>query len=438
MNEKFLNIEGKYNKNCRIFNSIIEEDELSMLYSILNNKETNNTPIRIMPDHHLGKNCLVGFTQYLSKSINPSFIGCDIGCSITTCITNKEVNDEEFQLIEHRIKKEIPMGFTINEKRMFDMKVFLKFMRSEYNKARSTAPEYINDIEISEKFFTDMLRRIGMDEGMFYKSLLSCGSGNHFIEVGNCEGNYAFTVHCGSRNFGLKVWKYWDKIASSNQIDNKLLKEAIKELKAKTTNKRELPEKIAALTEEFKSRTCSNGYLMGDNMIGYLTDMVIAQAYAKFNHKLICDKIAEILYKINGAKVVETVQSIHNYVSFDDKMIRKGAIKSYEGEKMVIPFNMRDGLAICVGKSNSDWNCSAPHGAGRIMSRSKAKSNISLEDFKESMKGIFTTSVCKNTIDESPMAYKDTNVIIEHIKDTCDILYMVKPVINIKSTDEEE
>jgi RNA-splicing ligase RtcB len=317
------------------------------------------------------------------------------------------------------------------------MKVFLKFMRSEYNKARSTAPEYVNDVEITEKFFTDMLRRIGMDEGMFYKSLMSVGGGNHFIEIGNCDGKYAFTVHCGSRNFGLKVWKYWDKIASSNQIDNKLLKEAIKDLKSKTSNRRELPEKIAALTEEFKSRTCSNGYLMGENMNGYLTDMVIAQAYAKFNHKLICDKIAEIFKNINGAKVVETIQSIHNYVSFDDKIIRKGAIRAYEDEKMVIPFNMRDGLAICIGKSNEDWNCSAPHGAGRIMSRSKAKANISLEEFKESMKNVYTTSVCKNTIDESPMAYKDTNTILNLIGDTCDIIYMVKPVINIKSTDED-
>ena len=432
-----LELKGRYNKNCKVFIDEVEDEAISLIYSILDSKEHADVPIRIMPDTHAGKGIVIGFTQSLSKSVCPSHIGCDIGCSITTSITNKEVNADEFQLIEHRIKKEIPMGFTINEKRVFDMKVFLKFMRSEYNKARSTAPEYINDVEITEKFFTDMLRRIGMDEGMFYKSLMSVGGGNHFIEIGNCDGKYAFTVHCGSRNFGLKVWKYWDKIASSNQIDNKLLKEAIKDLKSKTSNRRELPEKIAALTEEFKSRTCSNGYLMGENMNGYLNDMVIAQAYAKFNHKLICDKIAEIFKNINGAKVVETIQSIHNYVSFDDKIIRKGAIRAYEDEKMVIPFNMRDGLAICIGKSNEDWNCSAPHGTGRIMSRSKAKANISLEEFKESMKNVYTTSVCKNTIDESPMAYKDTNTILNLIGDTCDIIYMVKPVINIKSTDED-
>ena len=432
-----LELKGKYNKDCKIFIDNVEDEALSLIYSILDSKEHTNVPIRIMPDTHAGKGIVIGFTQPLSKSVCPNHIGVDIGCCITTCITNKEINSEEYELIEHRVNNEIPFGFNINKKRVFDMKVFLKFMRSEFSKARSMCPELVNDVEISEKYISNMLNRIGMDEGMFYKSLMSVGGGNHFIEFGDCEGKYAFTVHCGSRNFGVKVAKYWTKIASSNQVDNKLLKEAIKELKKNIENKKELPQKIYELTEEFKSRSCSNGYLMGENMVGYLTDMVIAQAYAKFNHKLICDKISEILYKINGAKVIETIQSIHNYVSFDDKIIRKGAIKSYEGEKMIIPFNMRDGLAICVGKSNADWNYSAPHGAGRIMSRSKAKANISLEEFKESMNGIYTTSVCKNTIDESPMAYKDTNVIIEHIKDTCDILYMVKPIINIKSTDEE-
>ena len=173
-------------------------------------------------------------------------------------------------------------------------------------------------------------------------------------------------------------------------------------------------------------------------MIGYLTDMVIAQAYAKYNHKLICDIISNILRTINGAKVIETIQSIHNYVSFDDKMIRKSAIRSYKDEKMVIPFNMRDGLAICVGKSNEDWNCSAPHGAGRRMSRAKAKSELTMEEFAETMKDVYSTSICKGTLDESPMAYKDTNTIINAISDTCYILYMIKPIINIKSTDGAE
>lgn len=436
--ENMLSFIGKYNNNCKVYNSEIAEDEISLLYSVLNAKEFADMPIRIMPDHHLGKGCLIGFTSPLPNAINPSFVGVDIGCSVTCCITDAKVNKDEYALIEHRTKKEIPMGFNIHKKRIFDMKDFLKFVRTEYNKARSSCPELINDIYFNENYITSMLKRLNMDEGVFYKSLGTLGGGNHAIEFGTHNGCYTFMVHCGSRNFGNKVCKYWEKIASSSQIDHKLLKEEITKLKSRTSDKRELPSLIKNLTEEFKSRGCSNGYISGDNMIGYLTDMVIAQAYAKYNHKLICDIISNILRTINGAKVIETIQSIHNYVSFDDKMIRKSAIRSYKDEKMVIPFNMRDGLAICVGKSNEDWNCSAPHGAGRKMSRAKAKRELTMEEFAETMKDVYSTSICKGTLDESPMAYKDTDTIINSISDTCDILYMIKPIINIKATDGAE
>lgn len=432
-----MELKGKYGKDCKVFIEDVEQEALSLIYGILDTKEFKDSKIRVMPDTHAGKGIVIGFTSPVQDSICPSHVGVDIGCCITTCLTGTKINPEEFEIIEHRIKKEIPMGFNINSKRVFEMKDFIKFMKSEYQKARSSWPEMIDEFDVSEKGFTRLLQRIGMDEGMFYKSLCSLGGGNHFIEIGDHEGNYAFTVHCGSRNFGNKVCRYWEKRASSGQIDNKLLREEIEKLKKKTENKRDLPKKIEELKEEFKSRISSNGYLTGENMKGYITDMVIAQAYAKYNHKLICDKILSIFKKINNAKIQEIIQSIHNYIDISgDHIIRKGAIRSYSGEKMVIPFNMRDGLAICIGKSNEDWNCSAPHGAGRIMSRSKAKSDLSMEDFQESMKGIYTTSVCRNTLDESPMAYKDMDIILNAIQDTCDVLYMIKPVINIKSTDE--
>ena len=432
-----MELKGKYGKDCKVFIEDVEQEALSLIYGILDTKEFKDSKIRIMPDTHAGKGIVIGFTSPVQDSICPSHVGVDIGCCITTCLTGAKINPEEFEIIEHRIKKEIPMGFNINSKRVFEMKDFIKFMKSEYQKAKSSWPEMIDEFDVSEKGFTRLLQRIGMDEGMFYKSLCSLGGGNHFIEIGNHEGNYAFTVHCGSRNFGNKVCRYWEKRASSGQIDNKLLREEIEKLKKKTDNKRDLPKKIEELKEDFKSRISSNGYLTGENMKGYITDMVIAQAYAKYNHKLICDKILSIFKKINNAKIQEIIQSIHNYIDISgDHVIRKGAIRSYSGEKMVIPFNMRDGLAICIGKSNEDWNCSAPHGAGRILSRSKAKSDLSMEDFQESMKGIYTTSVCRNTLDESPMAYKDMDIILNAIQDTCDVLYMIKPVINIKSTDE--
>ena len=435
-----MELKGKYCKDCKVFIDDVEDEALSLIYGILDTREFKDSKVRIMPDTHAGKGIVIGFTSPIQDSICPSHVGVDIGCTITTCLTDTKINSEEFELIEHRIKKEIPMGFNINSKRVFEMKDFIKFLKSEYQKSRSSWPEMINEMEISEKGITKLLQRIGMDEGMFYKSLCSLGGGNHFIEIGDWDnGKYAFTVHCGSRNFGNKVCRYWEKRASSGQIDHKLLKESIEDLKKKVKDRKDLPKEIEKLKEEFKSRVSSNGYLTGENMKGYITDMIIAQAYAKYNHKLICNKILEIMRKINNAKVVDTIQSIHNYIDISgDRMIRKGAIRSYKGERMVIPFNMRDGLAICEGKSNEDWNCSAPHGAGRIMSRSKAKQEIDLEKFKESMEGIYTTSVCKNTIDESPMAYKDMDIILEHIKKTCNVLWMIKPVINIKSTDEGE
>lgn len=166
--------------------------------------------------------------------------------------------------------------------------------------------------------------------------------------------------------------------------------------------------------------------------------MVVAQAYAKYNRMKILEKASEIMNKIcqkdGGNKVVDHVASVHNYIDFQDMILRKGAIRSYKGEKMIIPFNMRDGIAICEGKSNEDWNCTAPHGSGRAISRSKAKKNIKLDDFVEQMKDIYSTSVCENTLDEAPDAYKPTDEIIENIKDTCNILFFMKPKINIKDT----
>lgn len=237
------------------------------------------------------------------------------------------------------------------------------------------------------------------------------GSGNHFVEIGATpEGNYAITVHCGSRNFGQKVWKYWKMVASNPQFNHPAV-----------------------------------GYLTGEQMKGYITDMVIAQAYAEFNHITIHRIITEIFREVCGdVEITEQIITTHNYIDFKSRMMRKGAVASLKGEKLVIPFNMRDGLIICEGKSNPEWNCSAPHGAGRLLSRSAAKELINMEEYEESMKGVFSTSVQHDTIDESPMAYKDPKEILDAIKDTVEVLYFIKPVINMKNrsndkaTDEEQ
>lgn len=262
---------------------------------------------------------------------------------------------------------------------------------------------------------------------------------NHFLE---CEAvtynnTVAWTIHTGSRNFGQKVFKYWDKIANKPASTKSISKETINQIKEQYKhNKTEIPNAIKRVVEEYQKQH-PMGYLTGEDMKGYLTDLFFCQAYAAWNHEIIKRQIDKIMLSMYGAKPVEVIQSVHNYVNPVDHIIRKGAISSYENQKMVIPFNMRDGIAICMGKSNPDWNFSAPHGAGRIMSRSKAKQNVSMDEFEKSMEGIYSTSVCTGTLDESPMAYKDMNEIVENIKDTVDILYLIKPIINLKATEGE-
>lgn len=382
--------------DVKIFTETVEEKALEMINAIAKNPHFENGKIRIMPDTHAGNSIVVGFTCPIGTHVNPEHIGADIGCGIDIELFDRILPEEDFPLFEQRIRTVIPMGKEINQKREFDLKEFCKFIRKELNRAIQSSEGLVNDIPFSkENDISDWCKSINLDEKIFYKSIGTLGGGNHFIELDFNEDNgvMGLTVHTGSRNIGQKVCKRWSKKAIA-----------------------------------------TGGYLSGPLLSGYLTDMVVAQAYAKYNRMIILDKIAQIYKKMCKGKVVDTISSVHNYLDFTDIIIRKGAIRSYQGELMVIPFNMRDGLAICEGKSNDDWNCSAPHGAGRLMSRNKAKENISLEAFEDAMKGIYTTSVCPTTIDESPMAYKDTQTIIKEIEPTCDILYFMKPVVNIKDT----
>lgn len=252
----------------------------------------------------------------------------------------------------------------------------------------------------------------------------------------NPDGLPVWTIHCGSRNFGQKVFKYWDKVAK-RPVSKRDLKDGIEEIKKKCKDKTQLHRLIKEYTENVKSSN-PNGYLCGEDMKGYLTDLFFCQAYAEWNHECIKKAIDKIMLDMYGAKSINVIRTVHNYINPYDHIIRKGAITAYNGELMIIPFNMRDGLAICRGKSNPDWNFSAPHGAGRIMSRAKAKANVDIDEFKKSMEGIYSTSVGRGTLDESPMAYKDMNEIVDNIGDTCKILYFIKPEINIKAMDSIE
>lgn len=370
-----------------------------MVYSFVNHPMFADAKIRIMPDVHAGKDIVVGFTSPFSGHINPDHVGGDIGCTVSTAQTDVEVNPADYAAIEELIRANVRFGMSLQASTVYDRKDMLAHLRRRHTEAQKAWPEYVGNFEFSENGISKMLKRLDMDEGTFYRSIGTIGSGNHFVEIGRTpENRYAITAHCGSRNFGQKVWKYWRKTAHN-------------------------PSLVSA-----------TGYLEGEQMKGYITDMVVAQAYAEYNHIVIQQLILNAIRAINSnrGKIVEQIITTHNYIDFGMRMIRKGAVRALDSEKLVIPFNMRDGLIICRGKSNPDWNYSAPHGAGRLLRRSDAKELIDIEEYSRSMSEVYSTSVCSSTLDESPMAYKDPEEIKRLIEPTVEILYMIKPVINMK------
>ena len=395
-----LELKGKYCKDCKIFTDNIEQEALSMVYHFLDHPMFEESKIRIMPDVHAGEDIVVGFTVPFTDHVNPDHVGGDIGCSVSTAITDLPVNEADYPAIEKTIRENVKFGMTIHEKSVYDVKQLYKHLQTRLGEARQQWPDMVNNMDVTEKGITAFLKRIDMSEHMFYHSIGTVGGGNHFVEMGvTPEGKYAFTAHCGSRNLGQKVWKYW-KLEACKLADS------------------------------------AKGYLTGEAMRGYITDMVISQAYAEYNHMVIDHLVMEAIVSSSGKKaaITEQIYTTHNYIDFGMKMLRKGAVAAPKGKKIVIPFNMRDGLIICRGKGNEDWNQSAPHGAGRLMSRAMAKELIDLDEYKEAMKGIYSTSVGTGTIDESPMAYKAPKEILQLIADTVEVEYFIKPVINMKAT----
>lgn len=432
-----IEVQGKYTKDVKIFVDEIEEEALTQIYENANHPCHKDAKIRVMADTHKGSGSVIGYTQVLTDYVNPSQVGVDIGCTIDcrkTSIPVDKVTKELLQEIDMKVKTNIPFGMNVHKScKHYDQKELYRFIQKECDKARSGWPEMVQLMDINEKSISNMLKRIGMDEGLFYQSIGTVGGGNHFIEFGNWDGFLSFSIHCGSRNFGLKVCKYWENIAKNHKIDKMAYRKIEEDIKKNTADRSQIGDLLKKAKADLQASKGPIGYLTGDEMSGYISDMVIATAYAQYNHLVIARMISHILIKMfAGFRITETVTSIHNYISFTEHIIRKGAIRSYRDELMVVPFNMRDGMAICTGKSNPDWNYSCAHGAGRKMSRSKAKANVSLEEFQKSMEGIVTSSVCESTIDESPMAYKDTETIIRLLEPTCEIITMVRPLLNIK------
>ncbi len=396
-----MKVKGAYTEAV-IFTEDIEETALNQVKKLCDQKAFKDIKIRIMPDVHAGVGCVIGFTAELKGKVVPNLIGVDIGCGVVSVRLGKIKTD--FDELDNYIRHNIPSGFKIN-------KIPLKI------------PEKLK-IEIkklSEKTGTNYERNL--------LSLGSLGSGNHFIEVGE-DGSGAkwLMIHSGSRNFGLQIAQYHQRKAV--KYCEKIVKELhweIDKIKDKKERERLFGEYKHKIGEYEVEKSLA--FVEGEDLEEYLHDMRIAQEYASLNRKLMAEKIC----KFFGVPMNDWFETVHNYINFEDRIIRKGAVSAKKGERLLIPFNMRDGGILAIGKGNPEWNFSAPHGAGRLMSRKKAKNSIDIKDFKKSMEGIYTTSVGMKTIDESPFAYKPFEDILEKVKESVEIVDMIKPIYNFKA-----
>lgn len=393
-----INIDGKYS-SAKIYTENIEEKALEQIQKLCNQEISKDSKIRIMPDTHAGASCTIGTTMTIADKVVPAMVGVDIGCGMETIIIENENID--LQKLDEVIKSEIPAGFNTRE----------------------------NEHIFTEKINLDELTCKNISKSRAKLSIGTLGGGNHFIEMNKDSNNkYYLVIHSGSRYLGKQVAEYYQELAYKRLVkDFDVVGKLIKMLKEQGRHK-EIQDEIRKVRPLDIEK--DNAYLYGDDFNDYINDMKIVQKFAEINRKAIAN---DIIKKMD-LKVESSFTTIHNYIDTDNMILRKGAISALKGEKVLIPINMRDGSLICIGKGNEDWNFSAPHGAGRLMSRRKARELIKLEDYMESMKGIYSSSVCESTIDESAFAYKPMDEIVNNIIDTVDIVENIKPVYNFKST----
>lgn len=416
------------NHDAKIFTDDIEVSATEQIKELLSVDVFSGCKIRIMPDVHAGAGCVIGFTGNLGDKVIPNIVGVDIGCGILVqpfvC-----VGDMDYHAFNEFILRHIPSGRNYRDNRYAPL------------------PQKYMDVYRAAKDIIKQLRcyRELKETKRLNASIGSLGGGNHFIELDKDEcGMTYLVVHTGSRNLGKQVAQIYQKLAVKCQSGwAELMEEQnrmIAEYKA-AGRKDELQEAIRQLHNSFKMRKPAIppdlSYLEGAYREDYLHDMRLCQQWAKMNRKLIANLIMDYLILQGNVKTPSydlTFESVHNYIG-DDNIIRKGAIAAYKGQKCIIPLNMRDGALICIGKGNTEWNCSAPHGAGRIMSRSQAFKAITMEDYRASMKGIYSECLSEETKDESPMVYKPKDEIIGNIRDTVDIVNVIKPVYNFKAAE---
>lgn len=423
-------LDGKY--TTALFTIDNPEPEcISQVANMANHAAFSNR-IVLMPDVHAGKGSCIGFTMPLGNKVIPNVVGVDIGCGVAGFKFRSPINLEDASLlstVDDNVRQAVPFGF---------------HKRNKPATGQETLPDFIKVVKKhkgmydAETHVPALYARLDMGNNAFINSLGTLGGGNHFIELGRCgdSDEYWIFVHSGSRNFGKRVCDFHQDAAVAYQTGVRTYKheQGVTEILNKY---RDEPEKINMALTEFKAQDTYTtnkqlAYLEGEGMDAYLKDMRIAQIYAAQNRMYIVSAVYKAISSVTGDKtrtLFHVIDTVHNFID-GTNMIRKGAVRALEGEQLIIPFNMRDGAWICRGRGNKEWNYSAPHGAGRVMSRTQAKKVLSLDEAREQMKGIYTSCI---PLDEAPGAYKDASTIKKAIGPTIEVLEEVRPILNMKA-----
>ena len=400
-----IEVQGKYNK-AKIFTDVVDSSSIAQVLELCNQEFAAGSRIRMMPDIHAGAGCTIGTTMTITDKVVPNLVGVDISCGLETVrISEKSV---DLQKLDQIIHEKIPSGFAI----------------------RNKAHDYLNRVNLNELCCVSHVKMSRAE-----KSIGTLGGGNHFIEMDkDDDGNLYLVIHSGSRHLGVEVANYYQEegYKALNHADDTAIRELVSRLKAEGREKQ--IEKEIKRVKNLKQTNIpkSLAYVSGELFEQYIHDMKIVQHYAMLNRQAMVDEIVRAM----GLHVEEQFTTVHNYIDTEAMILRKGAVSAKAGEKLLIPINMRDGSLICVGKGNEDWNLSAPHGAGRLMSRAEAKRSFTVSEFEKQMAEVYTTSVNKSTLDECPMAYKNMQDILNNIGPTAEVVKIIRPIYNFKAGED--
>ncbi|MBO1005105.1 RtcB family protein [Pseudogracilibacillus auburnensis] len=397
-----IHIKGKETE-AKVFTNYPQETAIAQIRELCDQAFLKDAKIRIMPDYHAGKGCVIGTTIELKDKVVPNLVGVDVGCGVFTVkLADKEI---DFEKLDNVIRRDVPSGRNLHEGKAIG--------------------NVATDFPAADSFKASHL----LTQARSLASLGTLGGGNHFIEVSvDDEGYHYLTIHSGSRYVGATIADYYQKVAIAN-LRKSDLSETIAQLKSEGREK-----EIEEMIKNHKNPAIPNdlAYLEGAYFDDYMHDMKLAQQYALANR----EEMARTIIELMDFDEVDRFDTVHNYIDTENMILRKGAVSAQKGERLIIPLNMRDGSILAVGKGNAEWNYSAPHGAGRVLSRTQAMNTLQMSEFQQTMEGIWSTSVSETTLDEAPMAYKPMEEILETVGETIEITCRIKPVYNYKASEK--